>query len=205
MIKILTSPLLIKIKIHKNVPHKSKYCFDIQCSVPFEQGAKQAIFRWLIPNFMVVIRTRIHGKSSNCKTCSHNSCQKGGGGCIQNPLIGKFTLIKTWQRKVLILPPSNAKLLKKIDGTSTVGHMKSIKDTQLWANFSLISLINIDVKLLTKVLANRLNQISHHLVSWDQTGFGPLQQATDIISPTLLLTNLADYRAIPLMLVSSDI
>lgn len=130
---------------------------------------------------------------------------KRGGGCIQNPLIGKFTLIKTWQRKVLILPPSNAKLLKKIDGTSTVGHMKSIKDTQLWANFSLISLINIDVKLLTKVLANRLNQISHHLVSWDQTGFGPLQQATDIISPTLLLTNLADYRAIPLMLVSSDI
>lgn len=67
--------------------------------------------------------------------------------------------------------------------------LKPEKDTQSWGNFCPIYLINIDMKLLTKVLASCLNQILHNLVSKDQTGLVPVWQVTEIIRHTFLLTH----------------
>lgn len=74
---------------------------------------------------------------------------------------------------------------------SIVVLLKLEKDTQSWANFCWFPLINVDVKLLTKVRTSFLNKILHHLVLKDQTGFVPLQQVTDNVCCTLLLIHLA--------------
>lgn len=46
-------------------------------------------------------------------------------------------------------------------------------DHSSWANFRPISLINIDMKILTKILANRLNLFLPRLIKKHQVGFVP--------------------------------
>lgn len=53
------------------------------------------------------------------------------------------------------------------------------KDPELCSSYRPISLLNVDAKILTKVLANRLNAVILSLIHGDQTGF-MLGKGTDI-------------------------
>ena len=81
---------------------------------------------------------------------------------------------------------------------------KEGKDTTDCANFRPISLLNIDLKLLASLLANRLNKIIGYLVGGDQVGFVPGREAKDNTIKILQLMEYAKMKNIPFVLVSSD-
>lgn len=56
---------------------------------------------------------------------------------------------------------------------------KPRKDPELCESYQPISLLNVDAKIVTKILANRLNSVILSLVHEDQTGFMP-GKGTDI-------------------------
>lgn len=82
---------------------------------------------------------------------------------------------------------------------------KPQSDSSSWSNYRPISLLNLDIKLLAKILATRMNNIIGHLIHKDQTGFIPKRQAGDNIRQALLLIHAAKIRHIPACLVSLDI
>lgn len=53
------------------------------------------------------------------------------------------------------------------------------KDTSQVSNYRPISLLNVDVKLYVKILANRILPLLPNLVSLDQVGFIPDREARD--------------------------
>lgn len=68
-----------------------------------------------------------------------------------------------------------------------------------------ISLINVDMKLLTKILANRLNSFLPRLIGKDQVSFVPQRQAGDAIRRILQLQPIAHTRSLESMLLSLDV
>lgn len=56
---------------------------------------------------------------------------------------------------------------------------KPDKDQTLISNYRPISLLNVDLKMYAKILANRLLPLLPHLVSLDQVGFVPGREARD--------------------------
>lgn len=60
-------------------------------------------------------------------------------------------------------------------------------DTTHWSNFCPISLINVELKILTKVLATRLNSGIGALVNYGQMGFMLNRQAYSIIFERLCI------------------
>lgn len=78
-------------------------------------------------------------------------------------------------------------------------------DATHWSSFRPISLINVDLKILTKILATRLKAGIGSLIHSDQTGFMPGRQASDNIWKIMHLTHLAQTRNIPTMLLAVDI
>ncbi|XP_056417018.1 olfactory receptor 2AP1-like [Hyla sarda] len=63
---------------------------------------------------------------------------------------------------------------------------KPQKDPSLVSNYRPISLINLDTKILTSILARRLNTILPRVIHADQVGFIPGRQAADNIRKTLV-------------------
>lgn len=57
--------------------------------------------------------------------------------------------------------------------------LKPLVDDTSWAKYCLISLLNVDVKLQSKVLATRLNTGTRQLIHKDQVGFVLIRQAGD--------------------------
>lgn len=64
-------------------------------------------------------------------------------------------------------------------------------DNSLWFDYRPISLINLDIKILAKIMALRLNPIIGGLIHKDQVCFIPRRQASDNIRRVILLQHLA--------------
>lgn len=79
---------------------------------------------------------------------------------------------------------------------------KPDKHHSSWANFRPISLINIDMKILMKILANRLNCFLPCLIKKDQVGFVPRRQAGDAIRRLLQIQHIAHNRSLETMFLS---
>lgn len=56
---------------------------------------------------------------------------------------------------------------------------KEINDPKLCASYRPIALLNIDIKMLTKILTSRIQPLLKTITDFDQTGFMP-QKTTDI-------------------------
>ena len=82
---------------------------------------------------------------------------------------------------------------------------KPHSDDTLCSNYRPISMLNIDIKLLGKILATRLNNFIGTLINRDQVGFMPSRQAGDNIRRACLLANIAKKRGIPACFLSLDI
>lgn len=78
-------------------------------------------------------------------------------------------------------------------------------DDTFWSNYRLISILNIDVKILAKILSIRLNPIIGTLIHRDQTGFIPSRQTGDNIRQATFLAHSARTRRIPTCFLSLDI
>ncbi|XP_018410174.1 PREDICTED: poly [ADP-ribose] polymerase 4-like [Nanorana parkeri] len=81
---------------------------------------------------------------------------------------------------------------------------KTDKDLTLCSNYSPISLINVDLKLYAKLLANRLSHYVPSLINLDQVGFVPFREARDNTVKTLTLMCYAKSSGLPMCLLSVD-
>lgn len=78
-------------------------------------------------------------------------------------------------------------------------------DDTAWSNYRPISILNLDIKILAKVLSTHLNPIIGTLIHKDQSRFIPSHQAGDNIRRATLLAHLARTRCIPTCFISLDI
>lgn len=78
-------------------------------------------------------------------------------------------------------------------------------DLQKWSNIRPISLLNVNLKILTKILASRLNTQLASLIHCDQTGFVPCRQVGDNIRKVIHLQHLVICRNQEMFFLSLDI
>uniref|UniRef100_A0A8C5QFE3 Reverse transcriptase domain-containing protein n=1 Tax=Leptobrachium leishanense TaxID=445787 RepID=A0A8C5QFE3_9ANUR len=81
---------------------------------------------------------------------------------------------------------------------------KPEKDHTCCENFQPISLLNNDMKLLARILANRLKRFLPQLVDSDQVGFIPGREARDATTRILNALALSKQSRSPLLLLSAD-
>ncbi|XP_053571730.1 protein fantom [Bombina bombina] len=72
------------------------------------------------------------------------------------------------------------------------------------AHFRPISLLNVDLKICAKVLANRLNAVLPLLIHVDQAGFVPGREARDNTTRVLQLMQFVSLHKTPSILLSTD-
>lgn len=99
-----------------------------------------------------------------------------------------------------LISPTLFKMIEKIKESRTLpSHMNSAnislllkpeKDPTLPSSYRPISLINVDLKIISKALANRIEKITPHIIHPDQTGFIKGRHSTN---NTRRLINLIDY------------
>lgn len=78
------------------------------------------------------------------------------------------------------------------------------KELNLPQNFRPISLLNVDVKLHAKLIANRLSSILPKLINYDQVGFVMGHQTTDATRRMLNLLHLVEENKEPSLLLTLD-
>uniref|UniRef100_A0A803K3V4 Reverse transcriptase domain-containing protein n=1 Tax=Xenopus tropicalis TaxID=8364 RepID=A0A803K3V4_XENTR len=81
---------------------------------------------------------------------------------------------------------------------------KPNKDPTRVENYRPISLLNSDIKIYAKILANRLNPILKSLISDDQVGFVPTRQAPDNTRKVINIAIQANQTRSPCLLVALD-
>lgn len=81
---------------------------------------------------------------------------------------------------------------------------KPDKDIMDCANFRPISLLNIDLKILTKILANRIKPLLSKIISPEQVGFMKGREARDNTIKALILIHWARSSKIEGLLLSTD-
>lgn len=82
---------------------------------------------------------------------------------------------------------------------------KPITDETSCTNYRPISLLNLDIKILAKILAKRLNGIIGNLIHRDQVGFMLTCQASDNVRWPVLLAHIAKAPHITSCFLSLDI
>lgn len=81
---------------------------------------------------------------------------------------------------------------------------KPDRDPALCSNYRPIALLNVDMKLFAKIVANRLLLFLPSLIHNDQTGFIPQREAKDNTVRALGIIHQARMSGSPLMLLSTD-
>ena len=81
---------------------------------------------------------------------------------------------------------------------------KENKDPTQCASYRPISLLCVDLKILTSIVANRIQKYISKLVKPDQTGFINNRQGTDNLRRAVNLQSIAAKRDVPSMLLSLD-
>lgn len=81
---------------------------------------------------------------------------------------------------------------------------KEGKDPSSCGNYRPISLLNIDLKLFTKILANRIQQHLPHLIHLDQMGFVPTREARDNTTKVLNLLHIINKSQTPCVFLGMD-
>lgn len=81
---------------------------------------------------------------------------------------------------------------------------KEGKDHAQCKNYRPISLLNVDLKIFTRILATRLQSLLQNVIHPDQVGFMPTKEAKDNTIRALAIIHMAHSRNIPLCLLSSD-
>uniref|UniRef100_A0A8C5M2P2 Reverse transcriptase domain-containing protein n=1 Tax=Leptobrachium leishanense TaxID=445787 RepID=A0A8C5M2P2_9ANUR len=81
---------------------------------------------------------------------------------------------------------------------------KPEKDPLLCASYRPISLLNCDLKLLTRILATRLRNCLPRLIDSDQVGFIPGREARDATTRVIDAISLAHRGSSPVLLLSTD-
>ena len=110
------------------------------------------------------------------------------------------------------------KLLKSLNYAFPVGELptsqrqavitlieKSGRDKQLVKNWRPISLLNVDAKILSKILADRVKKIISSLISSDQTAYVPGRYIGESVRFTSDLIEFTDIHNIPGYLLTIDI
>lgn len=78
------------------------------------------------------------------------------------------------------------------------------KDHELTANYRPISLLNNDIKIFAKILANRITPLLHNLISTDQVGFIPGRESRDNTIKALNIHHLLTKNNTPGFFLSLD-
>lgn len=78
------------------------------------------------------------------------------------------------------------------------------KDLSACKNFRPILLLNVDLKIFTKILARRVGKLLLELIHQDQVGFVQTQKVTDNIIRTINIMHMARERKISLALLGID-
>lgn len=81
---------------------------------------------------------------------------------------------------------------------------KLLTDDTLCTNYLPISLLILDIKILAKIFAKRLNNVIGKLIHKDQVGFMPTRQAGDNVRRAVLLAQIAKTHLIPACFLSLD-
>lgn len=89
--------------------------------------------------------------------------------------------------------------------TATISMLPKPQKDDSWSNYRPIPLLNLDIKLLAKILATWLNLIIGSLIHKDQVGFIPTRQAGDNIRRATLLAHITRTRNIQLCFLSLDV
>lgn len=97
---------------------------------------------------------------------------------------------------------------RSLPKTSLEAHIvilpKEGKDPSMCQNYRPISLLNIDVKILAKIIANRMLPLIPPLIGLEQVGFVPGREARDNVIKTLNLHHWARKNDIRTFFVSTD-
>lgn len=93
---------------------------------------------------------------------------------------------------------------KDLLGTHITVIRKEGKGHSMCAHYRPIILLNIDLKILTKIMVNRLATFLPDLISLDQVGFVPGREARDDVIKVLYLLHLSSTAATPCLFLSTD-
>lgn len=113
-----------------------------------------------------------------------------------------------------ILSPLLLRLIEEIKNTSTIPPYmntaiitlipKPNKDLTQPANYRPLSLINVDLKIITKTLATRLETVIPLLIHFDQTGFIKNRHSSDNLRKLFNLINIAQQDKAKSIILSLD-
>lgn len=134
--------------------------------------------------------------------------QRAVGGMKPNKALGPdgFTL-QYYQSLLILLGPYMVKLFNALSEgmhpprDTLRAHISLIpkdgKDPAACGSYRTISLLNIDLKLFTKILANRLTQHMADIILLDQVGFVPSREARDNTTKVLNLIHVTSMTKTP--------
>lgn len=145
-----------------------------------------------IPEIDKLIRSMPHNKSS------------GPDGYSSEYYQLFHTELSPYLKQVFDAAISKASLPQEMLTATIITLPKPGKDPSLPQNFRPISLLNVDVKIYAKLIANRLSILLPKLINQDQVGFVSGRQANDATRRMINIIHSAEKSKMPSLLLTLD-